>query len=252
MARKKKPEAPLSSENIEQKKKAVDGGAVKPKKKKSENKAVSPKGTAINVTSKRGSNISIKQDKVSNSTDILSSKKKNKPTKKSAKSKQAVEVKKFETKFIDYSDKAQVKREKNRIYQIRFRLVRKLEKAKTKKEQRLVRNEIIRSTKYLTRINKGIGGKVKDTPEMTTALKVEGKTVIREVFKWEVSKLIDGMINDGTIKVFVIDGRRYTKRDSMDILSDIDDMETEADLRDIYFMIVETNLGKKTVSVFLP
>jgi endonuclease YncB( thermonuclease family) len=244
MSRKKKPE-----ENKSGKKKVSKGSGVGIKKG-----AVSTRGTAIKKVSKGNhdifnivSNIDKESTKIIRASEKINKKEKSTiSAKKSKVLKKPIEVKKFSTRFVDYSDSLDVKRERNRLYQVRFRLVRKLERAETKKEKRLIRNELVRSTKYLERITKGSGGKVKvSKSEMTTPIKVSGKVIVREVYKWEVSRIIDTMLNEMMIKEYFIDGRRYTRRDSMDILSDIDDMETEADLRGIYFMIIETNLGKK-------
>ncbi len=148
------------------------------------------------------------------------------------------------------SDKV-LKRDRNRIYQERWRLKGKLEVVKLKKTKGQIRKRLQRTTTHLINIKK-VRGTYKEPegfdPEKQQ-YEVGDDVIIDRVFKWEVAKFIDDLLETKTYKKYIIDDQAFSSRAVMQIAIAINDLEVEADLKGIYYFTVTQNRKTKTVTV---
>lgn len=148
------------------------------------------------------------------------------------------------------SDK-ELKRDRNRIYQERWRLKGKLEVVKQKKTINLIRKRLTKTTSHLINIKKARGTYKEPEgfdPEKQQYL-VGDDVIVDRVFKWEIAKFIDDLLESKMYKKYIIDDEKYLSRAVMQIAVVINDMEVKADLTGIYFFTVTQNLKTKTVTV---
>lgn len=182
-----------------------------------------------------------------------STKKKHKVVKR----KKTLDYEKLKTRFSESVSKVNVltakyatlEKERKRIYAERSRLKKLITKASTKKEKNLIRSRINKTTRFLNSIKKRkktfkpLKG-FKDQVEV-----IDNRTIVRNIYKWEASDLVDQILNQGAIKKFEIGGYEYKRKQASLILMAIDDLETEADFRGVYYMVFLIELGKKKLTV---
>lgn len=170
-------------------------------------------------------------------------------------SSRGVLVNKFEPKIDIESSKPILSdltaKERNRIYQYRFRLKKRLKTAKNDKQKRLIRNEIVRTTRYLQNIQKKVGKKPlkKIQPTQKEELIISDNTITENVFKWEASKTVQSLLQRGYFKKFIVQGIEYSSSEDFDILFRIDEMETEADLTGLYKFTFYIDVDSQTVTI---
>lgn len=152
---------------------------------------------------------------------------------------------------VSKASDVELKRDRNRIYQERWRLKQKLEVVKLKKTQNQIRKRLQRTTTHLISIKKARGTyreREGFDPEKQQ-YEVGDDIIVDRVFKWEIAKFIDDLLESKLYKKYIIDDQPFSSRAVMKIAVAINDMEVEADLKGIYFFTVTQNLKTKTVTV---
>lgn len=156
---------------------------------------------------------------------------------------------------IEHSSKKKINKERNRIYQQRYRLKNKLQNDDlSKAEMKELHNRIIQSTRFLEACKEKFGtGKPKEKQigfQKDIEVLDEGRTLQETIFVWEAVGIIDGVIdNVPEIKTYFIDGQEFKRKESMSIIDAVEDMVTEAEFRGEYYFIMNTDMKRKTLSL---
>lgn len=150
---------------------------------------------------------------------------------------------------VQHSKFKTIERAKKKVYNERVYLRKLLSKAVTKREKALIRKRINKTSRFLTSIKKrkGTHKPLKGFEKQVQVL--EKKVVLRNIYKWEASDVTDDILNQGLIKRFVVSGVEYKRAQASRILIAVDDLETEADFRGIYYLKFLVDLGEKTLTI---
>lgn len=165
-----------------------------------------------------------------------------------------VEVSKFKAiEKLESLSKADVLRERNRIYQLRHRLNKKItQKGLTKDTKRKLHNELARTTVYLNRIRESVGGKVREIAKKRKGITVIDSGFEKDVAKWDASGFADDLINGGAFNWFVVNGSRFKSTSVSKIMFAIDMLETEMDLLGEYVVTFTIDPPKRIVRIYPP
>jgi len=124
---------------------------------------------------------------------------------------------------------------------------------KTKGAKRIIRNELIKTTRFIVGVSRRKGtykkrvGFNKSFIDMTKVYK--RPVIVQNIYKWDASKFVDNLIDRKGFKKFIVDGSVFSVKDSIGILGAVDELETFADMTDIYFFRIMLDIEMKTVTV---
>ena len=155
------------------------------------------------------------------------------------------------------ASKKKIAKERNRVYQLRYRLRKKLDVTESAGERRKIRNQIIRTSEFLDSARNKLGKSIKPVrtpykriPEVIDS--PQGAWIVTSVYKWDAHKVIDILLNEEYFEKYIIDETEFKKRESEDILWEVDELETKADMLNIYHLILSQNHDRKITKLELP
>ena len=186
--------------------------------------------------------------------------KKKKPTSKKSKSvnKKVVEQKKaaLEKRIVKYSEIGKVKtaafgdaelleKERSRVYQLRYRLKKRLDRTDLpKREKEAIRGALRASTRSLAKLrNEPIP---KQAP-MRKEIEARNEVLIRDVMKWEAMKVVEALVGGGAFNKAIIDDVEYKRFNSNApyVFAAVDNLVTKADLIGDYYFRLTLNVKLK-------
>jgi hypothetical protein len=148
-----------------------------------------------------------------------------------------------------------LEKERSRIYSERGRLKKKLGQATKKVDIKTIRSRIRRTTYFLDQIKRRkktfvpVKGFESQINRREDAGDERGVVVQRFVYKWEASKQTDEVLNSPHIKIYFVNGERFTRREAGLILAAVDDLETECDLTGTYYMVFTIEQKTRTLII---
>lgn len=119
-----------------------------------------------------------------------------------------------------------------------------------KKNKALVGNHLRRISRVIQKIQEKLG-----TFEKPKGFEKEsytiGKTEVDNVYVWNAKSFIDDLIDGGFFDKFIIGGIEYDVKDVVGIHIELDELEAEADMKNIYYFRISKNFAEKTVKIDL-
>jgi hypothetical protein len=150
---------------------------------------------------------------------------------------------------IGKASEKQLRKEKSRLKSAQYRLGKKVGKVKGLKNKDVVRAQIRRYARKLDEINKSLGEYKQPRGFKKKKYQISDSAQVLNIYKWDAKREIDRLIDGGLFDLFIIDGFQHDKNDVVGIYMDIDDLETQADMHNIYYFRFTLNVATRTVSV---
>lgn len=145
-----------------------------------------------------------------------------------------------------------IKKERRRIYQIRYRYKKKLsKKGLTTKERDNIRKVLRHSTETLNSLKKT--NLIRVQQPQSKGIKAKGKLVIEDVKTWESTDEITTMYNSGLFKTIIVGNEKFTRlaKNFPFVLDAVARLEVKADLIGAYYLTFTVNAPRKTVIIDL-
>lgn len=152
---------------------------------------------------------------------------------------------------VDKATHAELRVEANRLRLEQTRWRDRIPNLKLKKNVKKVRANLRRYARHIDNIEKVLGEYSKPKGFEEESYTIGPNVLVDNIYKWEAKKFVDELIDAGDYDTFVVQYVTYKFDDPISIGIAIDDLETEADMEDIYYFKITQNTNTRMVHVTL-